>query len=91
MQKSLEALPDHYDEEGQRIWREILDNAPAGLLASSDRFAVELAVTVIRKFRSPDTRGTGYTAAASILRSCGLTPRSRLKILGQRHGKGSVQ
>ena len=91
MPKSLNELPSHLDGQGRDIWREILDNAPPGLLAPSDRFAVELAVVVIRKFRSPDSRGAGYTTAASILRSCGLTPKSRLKILGPKHGKSSIQ
>ena len=87
MPTSLDTPPDHLDDGGRKIWREILDNAPPGLLAPSDRFAVELAVVVIRTFRSADPRGAAYSTADSVLRSCGLTPKSRLKILGLKNSK----
>lgn len=48
----IKKAPRHLDAEHQKIWREIVSNAPEGLLGSCDAVVVESAARLTYKMRN---------------------------------------
>ena len=74
--------PKHLSEDEQAIWREVIRIAPAGVLTSADRIALEELVSLIHQRR---TDLAGMTdGKRQLLRSYiaqfGMTPADRSKI-----------
>lgn len=67
----------------KRIWNEIIDDVADGVFQSSDRVALELAVTLLYEFRrDPLKFGTmKMNRLTSLLASFGMTPSDRSKIV----------
>lgn len=64
----------------QRIWYELAEQVPSGVLTNADRILVELTVRLISKMRS----GRAMASEVSLLQSClsrmGLTPADRSRV-----------
>lgn len=60
--------PKHFDAHEIMMWRELVDQAPAGVLTSADPFAFEVFVVLAVEFRE---RGAGMPAA-NMTRMCTL-------------------
>lgn len=75
--------PKHLTVAQRAIWREIVKIAPPGVLASSDRIALEIAVALTDEYR----RDPGKFSAArhrvlvNLLGKLGLSPADRSKIV----------
>ncbi len=69
--------PPHLDEAAANAWREIAEAAPAGVLTSADRLAVEIAATLMAQFRAGDLLPAGVGHLRGILGRMGLTPADR--------------
>ena len=68
----------------KRVWYELQENAPKGVLTAGDRFAVELICVLMREFRAKPSEFTAakYTRLHGLLGSVGLTPADRSKVSG---------
>lgn len=70
----------------KKVWREIIGDAVPGVLAQTDRLAVETAARLGAKIRTGDATGAEYGQWIRLLSLFGFTPADRSKInLG---GKG---
>ncbi|MEM9014458.1 MAG: hypothetical protein AAGB02_05055 [Pseudomonadota bacterium] len=77
----LGAPPDYFDDDARALWAEIDQYAPEGVLAKSDRFAVELLVPVMIAIRRGEPVKAGDRAfALSILTRMGCTPSDRSRL-----------
>ena len=63
-------------------WREFCRDAPAGVLTSGDRWAVELVARLVAKGRRPGgLTGAELGHLRGLLGECGATPASRSRVL----------
>ena len=74
--------PPHLAPDEAAAWREFCRDAPAGVLTSGDRWALEATVRLIAKGRRPE----GLLAAElghlrALLGEMGATPASRSRVL----------
>jgi phage terminase small subunit len=78
----IKKAPRHLDAEQQKIWREIVSNAPDGLLGSCDGIMLELAVRLIGKMRNNADKWTSTDAGqlANIMGKLGGTPGDRQRL-----------
>lgn len=74
--------PRHMTDEEQSIWREIVSQAPLGLLGSCDRLAVETACKMVLKMRksSLSMKASEYSSLINVLGKLGLTPGDRARL-----------
>jgi phage terminase small subunit len=78
----LDKIPKHLDAEQKKVWREIVSNAPEGLLGSCDSIAIELCVRLVCKMRNSPDKWTSTDAGqlANIMGKLGGTPGDRQRL-----------
>ena len=81
LDKSIGAAPDWFSADQREVWEQITESAPTGMLLRSDRIAVELTVMLVIRCRTGSALRGDFTQCESMLRACGLTPRSRQRIM----------
>ncbi len=68
--------------DGAATWREFVANAPAGVLTSGDRLALECLACLVAKGRRPGgLSGAELGQLRGFLSELGATPASRSKVL----------
>jgi phage terminase small subunit len=72
--------PTRLDAELKKIWYEITDMIPAGVLAKSDRLAIEIACRLTRKVFRDEINGAELSTLNSLLARLGMTPADRSKV-----------
>jgi hypothetical protein len=72
--------PERFDEELRAIWFEIADMIPAGVLAKSDRLALEIPCGLVRKVFQDSINGAELSRLNSLLARLGMTPADRSKV-----------
>ena len=72
--------PKRFDAELRAIWFEITDMIPAGVLAKSDRLALEIACRLVRKVFKDTINGAELSTLNSLLARLGMTPADRSKV-----------
>lgn len=76
--------PGRLDAAQRAAWREIVNQAPEGVLTGSDRLAVELAAVLLAEFRTApaEFQAARLARLESLLSKFGMNPsdRSRLNI-----------
>jgi len=72
--------PSTFDENLTAIWRELEGIVPANVLATSDRWLVELACRTMQKVRKDMAMASERNLLLSCLSRMGLTPSDRSKI-----------
>ena len=74
--------PDHLAPDEAAAWREFCRDAPAGVLTSADRVALELLARLIAKARRPGgLSGAELGHLRGFLSEMGASPASRSKVL----------
>ena len=80
--------PERLSDDAKEAWREIVDLAPPGVLARSDRLVIEIAATLLAEFRQGPAHPLGAGMSqnrlgrlVSILGDLALTPISRHRIM----------
>ena len=80
--------PERLSDAAKEAWREIVDLAPPGVLARSDRLVIEIAATLLAEFRQGPAHPLGAGMSqnrlgrlVSILGDLALTPISRHRVL----------
>lgn len=78
----IKKAPRHLDADQQKVWREIVSNAPEGLLGSCDAIAIELCVRLVCKMRNNPDKWTSTDAGqlANIMGKLGGTPGDRQRL-----------
>lgn len=78
----IKKAPRHLTEEQQKVWREIVSQAPEGLLGSCDGIMIELAVRLTVKMRTLPDKWTSTDAGqlANIMGKLGGTPGDRQRL-----------
>ncbi len=75
--------PLHFAEDESKIWQELIDTSPKGVLKNSDRAALEIASTLLADYRKD--RASFNTARLGALQkalaSLGRTPVDRGRIV----------
>ncbi len=73
--------PEYFDEIQKKIWAEVVQQCPFGVLTIADRMIVEIYCSLVGRFRSGETlKAAEYNLIISILSRMGLTPADRSKI-----------
>src|SRR4051812_9883515 len=72
--------PARFDAELTEIWYEMVDLIPPGVLAKSDRLAVEIACRLTRKVFHDGINGAELSTLNSLLARFGMTPADRSKV-----------
>jgi hypothetical protein len=76
----LGAPPDHFDKKEIAIWDELADLAPEGVVEACDRWAFELLVCLMAKFRRGYAKSGETTQIANLLARLGMTPADRDRV-----------
>lgn len=74
-------VPSHLDRMQQEVWHEVVNCAPEGSLARSDRHYVEMTVKLLVMARMPLATRQEITAAAQALHRLGMAPSERSRVL----------
>ncbi len=69
--------PPSLGEAARAAWGEIVGMAPPGVLTSADRWAVEIAASLMADFRKGDMLPAGVGHLRGMLGRMGLTPADR--------------
>ena len=73
--------PKHLTPAERKTWKEIVSIIPPGVLANSDRIAVEVAARLLVRFRSGElSKASEISCLMSLLARFGMTPADRNKI-----------
>jgi len=72
--------PRHLSAQAKKVWREIVKDAPEGLLTSADRMLLEIACFLTLKMRSGMVKNSELGLLSSVLAKLGLTPVDRNKV-----------
>ena len=72
--------PPNFDEELIAIWHELVGMVPAKVLATSDRWTVELACRMMQLLRKGAFRAAELNILLTCLSRMGLTPADRSRI-----------
>ena len=88
----LGAPPPHLSAEQAVCWNEIADISAPGVLTNSDRWAVELAASLLAQHRTdPTSKGaaTKFRVLTRLLSKLGLRPadRARLGVISNKRKK----
>lgn len=73
--------PERLNHEQAEVWRDIIALAPHGMLLPVDHWIVEVTARAVVRCRAENAIRGEFNEAASCLARCGLTPRSRARIL----------
>ncbi len=77
--------PAHLAPDEAAAWREFCRDAPAGVLTSADRVALEMLARLIAKGRRPEgLTGAELGHLRALLGEMGATPASRSRVLPAR-------
>lgn len=79
--KRLGGPPKTCTEEQKKLWREYAKMVPAGVATYADRWAVEIVVSVMAKFRAGTISGVETAQLMSLLSRFGLTPADRSRVV----------
>lgn len=74
--------PEHLSVGAAAVWREIASTAPAGVLATADRVAVELAANLVAEYREAPREFLASRIAqmTGLLARLGMTPIDRQRL-----------
>ena len=74
--------PEHLSAGAAAVWREIASTAPAGVLATADRVAVELAANLVAEYREAPREFLASRIAqmTGLLARLGMTPIDRQRL-----------
>jgi hypothetical protein len=80
--------PEHMKPHEQAVWREIVGIVVPGVLANSDRLALEIASVLMAEFRILGTAGMTdgrLSRLSALLGQLGMTPadRARVTVIGK--------
>ena len=73
--------PEHLSEGEKAVWRELVANAPAGVLTGADRAVMELLVRLMARFRADWLTGAEFGILKGCLTELGWTPAARSKVI----------
>jgi phage terminase small subunit len=76
----LGIAPTYMTKEQKKIWKELAGMVVPGVLTKSDRWAVEMAVTLISQLRDGTINGQKMSILTGLLARLGLTPSDRSKV-----------
>jgi len=77
----LGRAPRHLNAKEQKVWRELIAQAPAGSLGTCDTVAIEVAVRMTMMMREGKMLKTSELASYfKVLTSLGMTPADRGRI-----------
>jgi hypothetical protein len=79
--KKLGSPPKTCTDEQKKIWREFAKIVPAGVATYADRWAVEIVVSTMAKFRAGSITGAETGQLTSLLSRFGLTPADRSRVV----------
>jgi hypothetical protein len=79
--KRLGSPPKTFTDEQKRLWHEFAKIVPAGVATYADRWAVEIVVCAMAKFRAGSISGTETGHLMSLLSRFGLTPADRSRVV----------
>ena len=79
--KKLGSPPKTCTDEQKKLWREFSKIVPAGVATYADRWAVEIVVCAMAKFRAGSITGAETGQLTSLLSRFGLTPADRSRVV----------
>ena len=79
--KKLGSPPKTFTDEQKKLWREFAKMVPAGVATYADRWAVEIVVCAMAKFRAGTITGAETAQLTSLLSRFGLTPADRSRVV----------
>ena len=79
--KRLGSPPKTFTDEQKKLWREFAKMVPAGVATYADRWAVEIVVCAMTKFRAGTITGGERSQLTSLLSRFGLTPADRSRVV----------
>ena len=79
--KRLGSPPKTFTDEQKKLWREFAKIVPPGVATYADRWAVEIVVCAMAKFRAGTISGTETGHLTSLLSRFGLTPADRSRVV----------
>ena len=79
--KRLGSPPKTFTDEQKQLWREFSKIVPAGVATYADRWAVEIVVCAMAKFRAGNISGAETGHLTSLLSRFGLTPADRSRVV----------
>lgn len=78
--------PEDWPHEAQKLWFELVEAAPLGVVTHADRFMIEVTCRLMAKIRA--SKGEILASEVAQLRMClgtlGMTPADRLRFPGSR-------
>lgn len=82
--------PVSFDAELTALWHELVEMVPAGVLARSDRWTVEVACRIMLQLRKDDFKASELAILQSCLSRMGLTPADRSRIAVSQQEKTDI-
>ena len=79
--KRLGSPPKTFTDEKKKLWHELAKIVPAGVATYADRWAVEIVVCAMAKFRAGNISGAQTAQLTSLLSRFGLTPADRSRVV----------
>jgi hypothetical protein len=79
--KRLGSPPKTFTDEQKKIWHEFAKVVPEGVATYADRWAVEIVVCAMAKFRAGTITGAERAQLTSFLSRFGLTPADRSRVV----------
>jgi hypothetical protein len=79
--KKLGSPPKIFTDEQKKLWREFAKVVPEGVATYADRWAVEIVVSTMAKFRAGTITGAETSQLTSLLSRFGLTPADRSRVV----------
>src|SRR6202162_6159589 len=79
--KRLGSPPKTFTDEQRKLWHEFAKIVPPGVSTYADRWAVEIVVCAMAKFRAGTISGTETGHLTSLLSRFGLTPADRSRVV----------
>jgi hypothetical protein len=79
--RKLGGPPKTFTDEQKKLWREFAKIVPPGVATYADRWAVEIVVCAMTKFRAGTISGTETGHLTSLLSRFGLTPADRSRVV----------
>jgi len=76
----LGLAPRHLNAKAKKIWYELAAIVPAGVVEQTDRWAFELLVCLMQKFREGWAKSGEVTQIANLLARLGMTPSDRSRV-----------
>ena len=81
MTKKLGSPPKTLTDEQKQTWHEFAKIVPPGVATYADRWAAEIVVCVMAKFRASTITGAETGQLTSLLSRFGLTPADRSRVV----------